>query len=70
MSDSVVDTVKQIKRAAKQAGVPFQLRRNGRHAIYTLGTLQIPIPRGRVHHRTVHLIFRQCEPMLGHGWWR
>lgn len=71
MADSANTAIKEIKRAAKKAGIPFTIHRNGaKHPIYNLGGQRIPIPHSRVHHRTLHLIRRECEPILGTGWWR
>jgi hypothetical protein len=65
------DVIKRITKAAKAAGLTFELRREGaNHAIYSLGGLMIPIPRHDIDNRLVEQIYKECEPKLGRRWWK
>jgi len=66
------DLVSRVARAARLAGVVWRLdRRGARHDVYALDGLVVPIPRhGEIKDVTAEGIFRECEPVLGEGWWR
>lgn len=66
------DLVSRIRKAAKTAGVTFEVEREGgRHTIYALGDLSIPIPRHReIGEGLTEKIYKECEPELGKDWWR
>lgn len=66
------DIVKRISREAKRQGVAFGMDREGaNHTVYRVGNTTIPIPRHReVRENTTRLIYKQCEPELGQGWWK
>jgi hypothetical protein len=64
--------VKRISTAAKRQGIEWQLLREGaNHSVYSLGGVVIPVPRhAELGEHLVMGIFRECELMLGRGWWR
>lgn len=64
--------IKRINKAAKSAGVEWDLdREGGKHSIYLLDGLKIPIPRHtEIAEGTTEAIYKECEPALGKGWWR
>ncbi|KXO89084.1 hypothetical protein AXK60_18660 [Tsukamurella pseudospumae] len=65
--------VRKIRKATREAGLTWDLEREGgRHSIYSLDGLRIPIGRhpGEVGNRYAEMVYRQCEPKLGKGWWR
>lgn len=66
------DVVSRIRKAAKAAGVTFtREREGGRHTIYALGNLSIPIPRHReIGEGLTEKIYKECESELGTDWWR
>jgi hypothetical protein len=46
-------------------------REGGRHTVYSLDGLMIPIPRHReIGEGLTEAIYKECEPKLGKGWWR
>ncbi|MBM9469505.1 hypothetical protein [Nakamurella leprariae] len=66
------DLVKKIADAAKEAGVPWVVAREGsNHTVYRLGELTIPVPRHtEVGEVTTREIYKECAPELGKDWWR
>lgn len=64
--------VKRIRREAFRQGVGFVLVREGaNHTVYRLGDVMIPIPRHRdIGERLTEQIYRECQDVLGRGWWR
>ncbi|MCI2264551.1 type II toxin-antitoxin system HicA family toxin [Sediminivirga luteola] len=66
------DIIRRIVEAAKKRGMSFALtHEGGRHSIYKLDGLTIPIPRHReIGEGVTEAIYKQCEPKLGKGWWR
>lgn len=66
------DVLKKIKKAAKDAGIPWQLRDNGkRHDLYDLGGVMIPVARhNEIPEQMAEIIWKECESKLGKGWWR
>lgn len=60
-----------ITKAAKAAGLKFVIVREGRHTIYSLDGLLIPIGRhNEFGNRYAETVYKECEPKLGKGWWR
>ncbi|AYR01264.1 HicA-like toxin [Mycobacterium phage Oscar] len=66
------EVIAKIRKAAKAAGVPFELhRQGGNHELYSLDGIMVPIGRHPSLDGYVALkIYKQCEPKLGKGWWR
>lgn len=66
------EIIKKIEKAAQAAGMSFALkRRGGNHDIYTIDGLHIPIGRHRdFDKRYAEMIYVECEPKLGKGWWK
>lgn len=67
------DVLDKIAKAAKRAGLTWELaREGGNHSIYKLDGLPIPVGRrrGEIGNRYAEMIYRECEPKLGKGWWR
>lgn len=64
--------IKEIRQAAKAAGVPFELERQGAsHELWRCGTVRTAIPRhGEIGPKMAFEIRRQLEPALGKNWWR
>ena len=63
---------RRIARAAKAAGLKFELvRDSGSHEAWSLDGQLISIPRHReVNEYTAEGIMKALEPKLGKGWWR
>jgi hypothetical protein len=66
------DLVKRIAREAKRQRVEWTIiREGGNHSVYRLDTAMIPIPRHtELGERLAEDIFKECEGVLGKGWWR
>lgn len=66
------DLEKKISKAAKAAGVDWLFVREGsKHTVYTLNGVLIPIPRhNEIVQFTAEGIMKECEFILGEGWWR
>lgn len=66
------EVIKKIENAAKDAGLTFTYdREGGRHTIYKLDGLTIPIERHReLTNQYAEKVYRECQPKLGKGWWR
>ncbi|EUA36575.1 hypothetical protein H7I87_09690 [Mycobacterium timonense] len=66
------EVVEKITKAAKKAGLSFDVQREGgNHTIYNLNGLIIPIARHQQLDGYLAIkIYKQCEPKLGKGWWR
>jgi hypothetical protein len=66
------DVVRKIGKAAGQRGVvrePF--KEGGNHTIYLLGGKRIPVSRHtEIDDGLAEKMFRECEEVLGRGWWR
>lgn len=64
--------VKKIAIEAKRQGVDWMLARKGaNHTVYTLDGTVVPIPRhGEIGERLAREIFKECQDVLGKGWWR
>ncbi|GEE01864.1 hypothetical protein nbrc107696_23100 [Gordonia spumicola] len=65
--------IRKIARAAAREGLDWRLdREGGKHSIYKLDGLSIPIGRhkGEIGARYAEMIYRECEVKLGKGWWR
>jgi hypothetical protein len=50
----------------------FEIKREGaNHTIYSLDGLTIPVGRHtEFGERYAEMIYKQCEPKLGQGWWK
>lgn len=66
------EVIKQIAKAAKAAEVEWELDRHGaNHDVYKLDGLTIPIPRhNELGNRAAEMIWKECEPKFGEGWWK
>ncbi|RZS44908.1 hypothetical protein EV193_101789 [Herbihabitans rhizosphaerae] len=64
--------IKKIAAAAKDREVEWILAREGaRHTVYTLNGVLVPIPRHSELGETFAVeIFKECEGVLGKGWWK
>ena len=61
------DLIKQITRAAQEAGVLFELHREGgSHTVYKINGLSLPIPRHReINERTAQSILADAMKQIG-----
>lgn len=66
------DLIKKINEAAKDADLEWAfLREGGKHTVYTLDGIRIPIPRhNEIVEGTAEGIMKDCQEKLGEGWWR
>ena len=66
------DLIILIRGTAQKEELLFvKLRGNGAHEIWTLGNLQIVIPKNReIKRYTARAIMKQCEERLGVNWWK
>ncbi|MET0233834.1 MAG: hypothetical protein ABW224_04270 [Kibdelosporangium sp.] len=66
------DLVRKIAAAAKHQGVLWRLDREGaNHSVFVLDEVTIPIPRHRELGESLAVdIFKECQDVLGKGWWR
>ncbi|QFG13465.1 HicA-like toxin [Gordonia phage Powerball] len=66
------DLVKTIAKAAKAAGVEWEVEREGaNHTIYRLGSQRIAVGRHtELGNRYAEMVYKECEQTLGKGWWR
>lgn len=49
----------------------FEINREGKHTVYSLDGLMIPIPRhSEINERTARDILKECEQKLGKNWWK
>lgn len=65
------DLIKQIRDAARAAGLEFRsLRHSGGHEVFSLDGLRIPVPNHRdIAEGTARSIQRQAAAKLGEDWW-
>lgn len=66
------ELLKKLRKAAKARGLSFDfVEHGGRHDAYNLDGLRVTIPRHReIGNQMAAVIYRQCEPKLGKGWWK
>jgi hypothetical protein len=66
------DLIARIRRSADEAGLELTtLRNTGRHEVFSLDGLRIPIPNHReIAEGTARSIMRQAAAKLGEEWWR
>ncbi|MEV0066913.1 MULTISPECIES: hypothetical protein [unclassified Amycolatopsis] len=66
------EVIKKIAAAAKKQGTEWVLVREGaNHTVYALDGVVIPIPRHTELGEVFAVdIFKECEGILGKGWWR
>lgn len=66
------EIIKRIKKTAKAQGMDFiERREGGKHTIYDLDGVMIPIPRHRdIPVNSTRDIYIEAEEKLGKGWWR
>ena len=66
------ELINKIAKAAKRNGAEWVLIRNGaNHDVYSLEGVMIPIPRhAEIGNRGAEMIWKECEEVLGKGWWR
>lgn len=65
------ELIKEVRRAAKAAGLEFVSVRNvGPHEVFRCGTVQTMIPRHReIGPKMAFEIRKDLEPALGKRWW-
>jgi len=66
------DAIRKIGNAATQRGVTWEpFKEGGNHTIYLLGGKHIPIARrSEIDDGLAEKVFKECEEVLGHRWWR
>lgn len=65
------EVLKRIEKAAKRAGVDFEVTEASRHTQIVVGTVKTTISRHpEVAEGTAEALYRQLQPALGKGWWR
>lgn len=66
------EVIKKIEKAAKAQGMAFALKRHGgNHDVYSLDGLPVPLGRHRDFDAGyADMVYRECQPKLGKGWWR
>ncbi len=66
------DVIRKIGKAAGQRGVVWEaFKEGGNHTIYLLGGKRIRVPRHtEIDDGLAEKMFRECEEVLGRGWWR
>jgi hypothetical protein len=66
------DVIRKIAAEAKRQSVDWTiLREGGSHTVYSLGGVMVPVARHtEIDEQLARKMFRECEPMLGEGWWR
>jgi mRNA interferase HicA len=66
------ELIRKISRAARQAGVDFDLvREGGNHSVYQCGGQPVTIPRhNEINELTARGIMTDLEGELGAGWWK
>lgn len=64
--------LKKIETAAKRQGAAWTLHSEGaNHSIHMLNGKKIPVGRhAEIDNRLAEIIFKECEEVLGRGWWR
>lgn len=66
------ELIKRLRAASRQQGLVFEVaREGGKHSIYRLGSLLIPVPRHtEINELTTLEIFKEAAPVLGKDWWK
>jgi hypothetical protein len=66
------EIIQKITKAAKAAGMSFEIIREGaNHTIYGLDGLMVAVGRhNEFGQRYAEMIYKQCEPKPGKGWWK
>jgi hypothetical protein len=66
------DLIKTIKAAAKTQDLTFEVdHEGGRHTVFSLDGLMIPIGRhAEIDNQMAEIIYKECTPKLGRNWWR
>jgi hypothetical protein len=66
------ELIRRIRKAAKRRGLEVTLERwEGDHEQWRVGTVLVSVPRHRdIGPKMEFEIYRDCEPVLGHRWWR
>jgi hypothetical protein len=66
------EIIKRIASEARSQGVEWRFCREGaNHSIFLLDGMVIPVPRHNDVSEIVSVgIFRECQAVLGKGWWR
>jgi hypothetical protein len=66
------EIIKKITKAATANGMTFAFdRRGGNHDIYKLDGMPIPVGRHRDFDPSYAvMVYKECEPKLGKGWWK
>lgn len=66
------EIIKRITKAAEAKEMTFGFdRRGGNHDIYKLDGLSIPVGRHRDFDEDYAvMLYKECEPKLGKGWWK
>jgi hypothetical protein len=66
------DLIREIAAEAERQGAAWECVREGaNHSVYVLSNVTVPVPRHReLGERLAEDIFKECESVLGKGWWR
>lgn len=66
------EVIRKIAREARKQNLSWSVERKGaNHDVYSLDGLMIPIARHtEMGNLTAEMIWKECEPKLGKGWWR
>ena len=66
------ELVRRIRQRAAERQIAWEVaREGGRHTVYRLGNIMIPVPRHtEIDDRLAEQIFKECEEELGSRWWR
>lgn len=65
------DILKNLRNAAKRAGLEVEITEGGRHTIVKIDGLVIPVPRHNdVKELTTTAIYKEAAEKLGKDWWK
>ncbi|QIX48956.1 MULTISPECIES: hypothetical protein [Rhodococcus] len=65
------DILKNLRNAAKAAGLTVEVTEGGRHTIVTIDGLMIPVPRhNEIKELTTTAIYKEAADKLGKDWWK
>lgn len=65
------DILKNLRNAAKAAGLTFEVTEGGSHTIVKIDGLMVPVPRhNEVKELTTTAIYKEAAPKLGKDWWK
>ncbi|OOL32060.1 hypothetical protein GQ85_09790 [Rhodococcus rhodochrous] len=65
------DIPRNLRNAAKAAGLAVEVTEGGRHTIVDIDGLVIPVPRhNEVKELTTTAIYKEAAAKLGKDWWK